>query len=656
MANIESFINAAQAEVGTRETGTNNVKYNTWFYGREVDGDNYPWCATFVSYVASKAGISERVIPKTASAGYFAYFAKQSGGEVFTGTSPQKGDLFLMGYNGNDFANHVGIVADVSNSKITTVEGNSQNQVLSRSLDISTLTFVRFDIENSGGFSADWVSKEVPNIGRDLATKSYMAYQLYTNNEADGYDYLWGDNSSTAGSGLRKYKTFYCVAMGSYYGKDGTFVKIEFEDGKIIYCVKADEKKDSETDAKHQYHDYPADRNVLEFIIDQTKIKGNEDFTNALKAESINRSSRVKAIWTSEKEPTSSSSASNGEEKEYHFYDSNEKIPLHPTIFNQPKMDCEGQNGTYKLICNNIDVSGYACDLSWENAVQTLGTVFNFSIPKPAEMKYVNIYIPTEGDIIRYSGGENEDFRGVVTEVDDGDNYKNKYVAIDAGQYLSKTKDTYQFNGMRADDCIKKICADLCIPIIEIPSLDTPISDIYADKAVSEVISDIISQAGKRLNFDFVPDGIRIYKSLEKIVKPKFRLSANTEQKDSLKYIGNISHKTSISDLKTAVKVVSDTDVLLTVKDNDTSAMYGFLQEIVKISDGEDALEKANETLDEQGKKKETFSGEIIEELTSYTRAGSCVNIGEAKYLITSSKHSVKNGVHHNQMEFERLV
>ena len=38
----------------------------------------------------------------------------------------------------------------------------------------------------------------------------------------------------------------------------------------------------------------------------------------------------------------------------------------------------------------------------------------SFSTPKPKEMKYMNIYIPKMG------GGDKEDFRGGIIEVDDG--------------------------------------------------------------------------------------------------------------------------------------------------------------------------------------------------------------------------------------------
>ena len=59
---------------------------------------------------------------------------------------------------------------------------------------------------------------------------------------------------------------------------------------------------------------------------------------------------------------------------------------------------------------------------------------------------------------------------------------------------------------MRADDCIKKkICGDLCIPIVMIPELPLLITQIYVDKAVSDVIADILTLCGGVHNFDFVP-------------------------------------------------------------------------------------------------------------------------------------------------------
>ena len=481
---------------------------------------------------------------------------------------------------------------------------------------------------------------------------AYMAYQTYTNSQASGYKYLWGSDSSTSNGGLRKYKDFICMALGSYYGPDGTFVKIEFDDGKVIYAVKGDEKKDSETDSRHMYHT-GSDANMTEFIIDGNVVIGNEKFTSALEAEGINRSARVVRIWTSDTEPTYGSTGSTSGEKEYHFADTNEKIPIHNSIFKQAPMLLDG---ALKVVVNDTDVSKHIGDISWTNTKNTLATTMSFSTPKPKEMKYMNIYIPKMGDIMRYSGGDKEDFRGVIIEVDDGAMYENKYTAVDVGWYLNKTTDTYQFTSMRADDCIKKICNDLYIPIVLIPELSTLITQIYIDKPVSDVIKDILDKCGNGYNFDFVPDGMRIYLCSDKVVEPKFRISPNTELKNSVQYMGNIEHKGSIENMKNSVKVITDTDVMTTLKAEESISKYGFLQEVVKMNDGDNASDLAKKNLGELNKEDETYSGEIIEELTSYTRAGSTIEKDGVKYVITSSQHSIKNGVHYNKIDMERLV
>jgi len=81
----------------------------------------------------------------------------------------------------------------------------------------------------------------------------------------------------------------------------------------------------------------------------------------------------------------------------------------------------------------------------------------------------------------------------------------------------------------------------------------------------------------------------------------------------------------------------------------------GFLQEVIKVGENEDAKEVAKNKLSELNNTSETYSSEIIEELNSYTRAGSVIAIGDEKYLINSSQHSIKQGVHYNKLDLERL-
>ena len=69
MATAKDVLNVARRELGTKESppNSNNVKYNTWYYGREVSGKAYPWCMVFVQWVFAQAGV--KLPLRTASCG-----------------------------------------------------------------------------------------------------------------------------------------------------------------------------------------------------------------------------------------------------------------------------------------------------------------------------------------------------------------------------------------------------------------------------------------------------------------------------------------------------------------------------------------------------------------------------------------------------------
>ena len=94
MAAAERVLSIARRELGTKESpaNSNRVKYNAWYYGREVSGSAYPWCMVFVQWVFAQAGVKLPV--KTASCGALMNAAKRAGRWV-TGDyrSGDRGDL-----------------------------------------------------------------------------------------------------------------------------------------------------------------------------------------------------------------------------------------------------------------------------------------------------------------------------------------------------------------------------------------------------------------------------------------------------------------------------------------------------------------------------------------------------------------------------------
>lgn len=116
-------IKAATGEIGYRESGTNRTKFNNWL-GSIEGTTSYPWCASFQSWVADKAGGRANVdYPKTAGCLVAVDWFK---GHGRWSTVPHVGDWVLYGPGGGT---HVELVIAVTDSTITTIGGNTSGSL-----------------------------------------------------------------------------------------------------------------------------------------------------------------------------------------------------------------------------------------------------------------------------------------------------------------------------------------------------------------------------------------------------------------------------------------------------------------------------------------------------------------------------------------------
>lgn len=114
----EEIIKVALKEVGYKEGKNNATKYGYW-YGL----DNNPWCAMFVSWCANQVGISTDIIPKYAGCGTGYKWFKKRG---LVSNVPQRGDIvFYKPTKIGATSSHTGIVVDVNDIYVITVEGNA---------------------------------------------------------------------------------------------------------------------------------------------------------------------------------------------------------------------------------------------------------------------------------------------------------------------------------------------------------------------------------------------------------------------------------------------------------------------------------------------------------------------------------------------------
>ena len=121
-----AVLQIAAWQIGVLESpaGSNRVKYNTEYYGREVSGKAYPWWMAFVWWVCQEAGFH---LSKTASCAACVgkYKAKSPGQIVRANYRP--GDIVFFDFTGKRAkTEHVGIVESVAaDGTLTTIEGNT---------------------------------------------------------------------------------------------------------------------------------------------------------------------------------------------------------------------------------------------------------------------------------------------------------------------------------------------------------------------------------------------------------------------------------------------------------------------------------------------------------------------------------------------------
>lgn len=451
--------------------------------------------------------------------------------------------------------------------------------------------------------------------------------------------------------------------MTSTFGKIGDYVDVYMSNGRVIHGIIADEKSQRYTSWDHNPANKWGHDNGLCIVEWVTNWKNHDNPKSDGTVEKVVNLGSYSdypeyASGGTESYMYSENSYGEGEKEGTVVWNNRVKENIQPRMQNLAPI---ASSDTLMLYANDTDITKMAGNLSWKNSIYELATTMSFEVAK-TDAAYLKdlMYTPQVGDIIRMITNT-EIFRGVITKVDDGDADKNKYTIVDIGWYLNKTSQTYQFKNISASDAIKEICADLSIEIAMLPELGTNIKKIYFDKTISDILKDILDKCGGGYNYDFVPEGLRIYKIGDLIAYPEFRVASNVAQAYSPDYKGGVSHSLSIEEMKNSIKITSEKDSvyteMLVLQNRELIDKYGFLQKIVKIDpEKESADTVAKRELDENAVPKETYSFEIVEKYDSYTRAGEVISVDSVKYVIESTDHSFKDGWHFDKLELKKIT
>ena len=131
MALVDNVISKAREYIGVSENPpeSNNVLFNTDYYGREVNGAfTYPWCVTFLWDIFRMSGAESVFCDGIKIASTEAVFAHyKNKGMLFD--SGKRGDIVLIltdGAGSERQVNHAGLVVNVnSDGTYETIEGNT---------------------------------------------------------------------------------------------------------------------------------------------------------------------------------------------------------------------------------------------------------------------------------------------------------------------------------------------------------------------------------------------------------------------------------------------------------------------------------------------------------------------------------------------------
>lgn len=126
-ARASQIVAKAQEYLGVMENpaNSNNVIFNTHYYGHEVSGSWYPWCMAFVWDIFRMAGASDLFYDggKCAGCTTFMNWAKKKGQFVTSNYKP--GDVMLYNFDNIDDADHTGICIGTYSGGVVAIEGNT---------------------------------------------------------------------------------------------------------------------------------------------------------------------------------------------------------------------------------------------------------------------------------------------------------------------------------------------------------------------------------------------------------------------------------------------------------------------------------------------------------------------------------------------------
>lgn len=198
MSDRQKFINAAASYIGCKEADGSHRQIIDIYNGHKPLARGYTvkytdaWCATFVSAVAIKCGLTA-IIPTECGCGQMIQlFQKLGAWKENDAYTPQPGDIIFYDWDDSGagdntgWPDHVGIVESVNGSTIKVIEGNISDSVGRRTMQVNGRYIRGYGLPKFKGSAANSGNKPAGNTGNK--TVAQLADEVLAGKWGNGAD------------------------------------------------------------------------------------------------------------------------------------------------------------------------------------------------------------------------------------------------------------------------------------------------------------------------------------------------------------------------------------------------------------------------------------------------------------------------------------
>ena len=244
-----------------------------------------------------------------------------------------------------------------------------------------------------------------------------------------------------------------------------------------------------------------------------------------------------------------------------------------------------------------VDVTERVSTLSWSGSIRQVSRELSVSLvtPRDGSLGELPCALGTRA-VLRVDG--TPVFLGeIVTRERGTDASLTEVTALDRGRFLSGNEGWYQFRTAAPEAAVRAVCADFGVPVGRLASTGVTVSRKFPGTALSQIVDTLYTLAGEQNGRRYLArmDGQGRLEVVEKPTAASLEIAPGAN-------LQTLRIREDITGLQNAVAVYSQEGQLIrTVEDAESIALYGRLQHVLEQRDGEDAGAEARAWLEDHG-------------------------------------------------------